>query len=159
MKSFKFESTSEQDTARLGAALAAVLPASAVVALDGPLGAGKTRLVQALAEAAGVDRRAVVSPTFVLVQEYPGPTPIYHFDAYRLRDDDEFLQLGAEEYFAQQRAWCLIEWAERVESCLPRERLEIRIDATGDTMRRFEMQAIGAEYEAALDRLTVAISA
>ena len=62
-------------------------------------GRAKTRLVQAIAEACGIDRREVVSPTFVLIQEHHGRRTIYHVDAYRLRDEDEFLALGPEEYF------------------------------------------------------------
>src|SRR5688500_870189 len=91
-------SRSEADTERLGRRLGELLPAGAVVALDGPLGAGKTRLVQGLAAARGHDPLAVVSPTFTLVQEYRGERPVYHFDVYRLRDDDEFLNLGPDEY-------------------------------------------------------------
>ena len=97
-----------------------------MVALTGPLGAGKTRLVQAIAAACGVDRRDVVSPTFVLMHEYHGSRPIYHLDAYRLRDSDEFLQLGVEEYFTPPNLM-LVEWAERVAECLPGERLEVTI--------------------------------
>ena len=94
-----------------------------VIALTGPLGAGKTRLVQAVAVASGVDRREVVSPTFVLVHEYHGSRPIYHLDAYRLRDDDEFLELGADEYFGPPNL-VFIEWADRVRRCLPPERID-----------------------------------
>ena len=69
--------------------------------------------MQAVAEAAGVDPKQVLSPTFVLIHEYRGRLPIYHFDAYRLRDDDEFLQLGPEEYF-DGSGWTFVEWADRV---------------------------------------------
>ena len=117
-----------------------------MIGLCGPLGAGKTRLVRALAEAAGVDPRLVLSPTFVLIHEYQGRLPIYHFDAYRLRDDDEFLQLGPDEYF-DGGGWTFVEWADRVAACLPAERLEIRIEPTGITSRGFEITAIGERYE------------
>src|SRR5689334_4089876 len=106
----------EADTERLGRALAEAI-GDAVVALDGPLGAGKTRLVQSMAAFCGVDRADVVSPTFVLIHEYRGSRPIYHIDAYRLRDDDEFLQLGVDEYFLPPNL-VLIEWASRVARCL-----------------------------------------
>ena len=138
-------SESEADTEALGQALAAALPDGSVVALNGPLGAGKTRLVQALAEANGVDRRDCVSPTFVLVHEYRGRRPIYHFDVYRLRDDDEFLELGPEEYF-DRPGISLIEWAQRVQRCLPHQRLEIAIEPTGPTSRRFQIEAVGPRY-------------
>ena len=114
--SFIYDSADESATAALGAALAGVLPAGTTVALCGPLGAGKTRLVQAIAEAAGVDRQDVTSPTFVLIQEYHGRRAIYHIDAYRVRDEDEFESLGVDEYF-EGDGLVLVEWADRVERC------------------------------------------
>lgn len=153
MKRFLHETHDEQGTFRFGAALAAVLPERAVIALNGPLGAGKTRLVQGLAEALGVDRREVVSPTFVLVQEYCGRRPVFHFDAYRLHGDEEFWALGSEDYFDSPGV-VVIEWAQRVAGCLPAERLEIEIIVAGPTDRRFHCRAIGAGYEAALERLS-----
>jgi tRNA threonylcarbamoyladenosine biosynthesis protein TsaE len=122
------------------------------VALCGTLGAGKTRLVQAIAEASGVDRRDVLSPTFVLIQEYHGRRPIYHIDAYRLRDDDEFLALGPEEYF-ESDGLVLVEWANRIERCMPRDRIEIHIDVVGPQSRRFEIAAVGERYAATLQQL------
>ncbi len=146
MDRFVFDAQSESDTAALGRALEAVLPDGAVVALLGTLGAGKTRLVQAVAEAAGVPREQVVSPTFVLIQEYRGDRPVYHIDAYRLRDEDEFLQLGPEEYF-EGPGVTLIEWADRVASCLPRERLEVTIEVTGTDARRMTVSALASCYQ------------
>lgn len=143
MSTFEFLSQSEADTDRLGAALAEALPAGTVIALIGTLGAGKTRLVQGVAAALGVPAADVTSPTFVLVNEYPGRVPIYHFDAYRLRDEDEFLQLGPDEYF-ESPGLTFIEWADRVASCLPRERIEIRVEPAGETSRRFAVTATGA---------------
>src|SRR3954451_21158124 len=127
---FPFLSNNETDTERLGAALASELPPGTVVALIGPLGAGKTRLVQAVAPALGVPPGRVTSPTFVLVNEYTGGRlPIYHFDTYRLKDDDDFLNLGPEECFASSGI-PFVEWADRVPSLLPPNRLEITIDVT-----------------------------
>jgi tRNA threonylcarbamoyladenosine biosynthesis protein TsaE len=138
MNEFVFTANSEADTERLGRALADVLPGGTVVALIGTLGAGKTRLVQAFAAAHGVPRDAATSPTFVLVNEYRGRVPIYHIDAYRLRDEDEFLELGPEEYF-DSAGVTFVEWADRVTDCLPAERLEIRCEAVGETVRRFTL--------------------
>jgi tRNA threonylcarbamoyladenosine biosynthesis protein TsaE len=145
MDRFVYDATDEAATASLGAALERVLPDGSVVALCGTLGAGKTRLVQAIAEAAGVDRRSVVSPTFVLVQEYQGRRAIYHLDAYRLRDEDEFLQLGPEEYF-ERSGLTLVEWADRVEGCLPAERVEIHVEVTGPESRRFTIIPRGPRF-------------
>lgn len=156
MTEYQFEANSEADTFRLGAALAEHLPDGSVVALLGTLGAGKTRLVQAIAEGCGIERRNVVSPTFVLIHEYPGDRMIYHIDAYRLKDEDEFLELGPEEYF-ESDGITLIEWADRVEDCLPRERLEIRIEVTGAETRGFELVASGNGYATALEGLAAAM--
>lgn len=119
----------------------------------GTLGAGKTRLVQAIATALGVEPADVLSPTYVIVHEYHGRRPIYHFDAYRLKDDDEFLELGPEEYFDSDGI-TLIEWADRVERCLPRERLEVRIEVTGPTTREVHIIAHGSKYLPLLDALS-----
>ena len=144
MHRFRFVARNEADTRQLGAALAEVLPPGSTVALVGTLGAGKTRLVQALAEACGVPHETVVSPTFVLCQPYHGRRTLFHLDAYRLADDDEFLELGPEEYF-ESDGLTLIEWADRVSRCLPPERLEIHIHVTGETERTFEITALGGE--------------
>src|SRR2546423_5956216 len=87
-------------TESFGRRLGALLFPGAVVALVGPLGAGKTQLVRAIAEGLGIrDSRVVSSPTFVLIQEYVARLPVYHFDAYRLRGDVDFTELGVHEYF------------------------------------------------------------
>ena len=142
----------EAATAALGHALASILPPGTTVALCGTLGAGKTRLVQAIAEALGVNRRDVVSPTFVLMQEYRGRRTIYHIDAYRLRDDDEFQQLGPDEYF-ESDGLVLVEWADRIEHSLPRDYVEICIEVTGANSRRFTIRAVGQKFEEPLQRL------
>ena len=149
-----FEADDESATERLGIALAKSLPRPAVIALNGTLGAGKTRLVQAIALGLGMDSSQVTSPTFVLLHEYPGETPIFHFDAYRLRSEDEFWQLGAEEYLSGDASGIVvIEWADRVAGCLPDERFEISIEVTGPTRRRFTITALGDRYGRAVKRL------
>jgi tRNA threonylcarbamoyladenosine biosynthesis protein TsaE len=152
MQRILYQAEGESATRHLGRALADVLPAGSTVALLGTLGAGKTRLVQAIAEASGVPPGAVVSPTFVLLQEYHGRRKIYHFDAYRIPSEDEFLELGPDEYF-EAGGLVFIEWAERVERLLPRERLEIHFEVTGAQSRRMELRAVGQRYEAVLDQL------
>ena len=124
-----------------------------MLALIGTLGAGKTRLAQAIATACGVDRREVVSPTFVLLNEYHGRRTVYHLDAYRLLSEEELLELGSEELF-ERDALVLVEWADRVASCLPDERIEIRIEPSGPNSRQFEIIAFGPEHGAAIKRLT-----
>ena len=146
-----FEARDVVDTLALGRALGRSLFPGAVIGLVGDLGAGKTCLTRAIAEGLGMaDSRMVNSPTFTLIQEYPARLPIYHFDAYRLRSVAEFVDLGVHEYFAGNGV-CIIEWADRVETNLPSERLTIRLEVTGETSRHVTLTAAGERYEGLLD--------
>lgn len=145
MPSLTLTIDSEADTRRLGGALASALHPGAVVSLIGALGAGKTRLVQAAAEALGATRDSVTSPTFVLVHEYrSGRLPVYHFDAYRLADEDEFLQLGPEEYF-EGEGLTFVEWGDRVARCLPPDAVEVRIEVLEGDRRSVTLTAPSPE--------------
>jgi tRNA threonylcarbamoyladenosine biosynthesis protein TsaE len=140
-------------TVAFGRRLANVLFPGAVVGLIGPLGAGKTHLVRAVAEGLGLrDGRAISSPTFGLIHEYRARMPIYHFDAYRLKSAAELQDLGAHEYF-EGNGVCLVEWADRVSACLPEERLDVRLEITGETSRRATVSALGPKYVEMLQRL------
>ena len=144
MNELVFDAADESATDRFGAALAAALPPGTTVALCGTLGAGKTRLVQAIAAACGVPREEVVSPTFVLHQQYRGSGTINHLDAYRIRDEGEFRELGIEELFDSD-AITIIEWADRVAAALPDEYVQIEIEVTGPTARRFVIKGVGSQ--------------
>lgn len=129
-----------------GHGLGELLFPGAVVALVGPMGAGKTHLTRAVAEGLGVANPAVVnSPTFVLIQEYPARLPIYHFDAYRLSGPREFVELGVDEYFRGDGV-CLVEWADKVEVTLPADHLRIQIEIVDEHRRRFTITAVGERY-------------
>jgi tRNA threonylcarbamoyladenosine biosynthesis protein TsaE len=151
---FTFTAQDERDTQRLGTALAEVFPPGTVVALIGTLGAGKTRLVQAVATALGVAPGNVTSPTFVLVNEYTGGrVPVYHFDTYRLKNEHEFLDLGPDEYF-NSNGLVFVEWADRVTEFLPDERIEIEIEVTGETQRRVSIRGTSPRMEELVNHLT-----
>jgi tRNA threonylcarbamoyladenosine biosynthesis protein TsaE len=153
---FTFIAKDEHDTARFGAALASVLQPSTVVGLIGTLGAGKTRIVQAVVEALGIPRGQVTSPTFVLINEYTGGRlPVYHFDTYRLRDTDEFLDLGPEEYF-DSSGIVFVEWADRVAELLPVERLEIGVEVTGPTTRRITVTGTSPRMDELVSQIQAA---
>jgi tRNA threonylcarbamoyladenosine biosynthesis protein TsaE len=140
-------------TDEFGRRLADLLFPGAVVALVGPLGAGKTHLVRAIAEGLNVpDSRVVTSPTFVLIQEYNARLPIYHFDAYRLTSEAEFDDLGIQEYY-DSGGVCLIEWADRVPGSLPSVYMRITMEPTGQTTRRVTLEAVGSRYEHILQQL------
>lgn len=131
-------STSESQTEQIAERLVEILPVPAIVVLIGTLGAGKTRLVQAVAKAVGIEPETVSSPTYVLIHEYAGKVPIFHFDVYRLKSDDEFLELGPEEYF-ESPALCFIEWGDRIESLLPPEHFVIHIEILDETTRKMTL--------------------
>ena len=108
-----YSTSSETETSKVGSELARLLTVGSVVLLFGDLGAGKTAFVRGLAEALGVDRRQVSSPTFALMQEYRGGRlPLFHVDLYRLDDPREIDDLGLEEITCE--GVLAIEWAEKM---------------------------------------------
>ena len=109
-----------------------------VVALDAPMGAGKTTLISRIAEQLGAEDD-VTSPTFAIVNEYVGERTIYHFDMYRIERVEEALDFGCEEYISSGEL-CLIEWPEKIEPLLPDDTMVVRIEIISDTARRFEIQ-------------------
>ncbi len=143
----------ETATADLGRRLGRLLHPGMVVALIGPLGAGKTTLTRAIAEGLGVDPRQVASPTFALVHEYPGRVPIYHFDVYRLPDLQAFLDLGAEDYF-RGNGVCLVEWADRVEAALPKDCLRITLAHDGEG-RKIVVEGQSESWYDIIDQLKI----
>ncbi|MBP90391.1 MAG: tRNA (adenosine(37)-N6)-threonylcarbamoyltransferase complex ATPase subunit type 1 TsaE [Planctomycetaceae bacterium] len=134
--SFTSKANDLAGTNQIGAVLAEVLPERTTVSLSGTLGAGKTHLVQAIAVACGIARENVTSPTFVLCQHYHGTKTIHHLDAYRVKDDDEFLELGVDELFASP-GLTIVEWGERVKDCLPIDRIDLQIEIVDETSRDF----------------------
>lgn len=120
------------------------MEAGTVVALDGDLGAGKTRFSQSVARALGVPG-VVNSPTFTIIKEYEGDRlPFYHMDVYRI-SEDEADELGLDDYFYGEGV-TLVEWAELIRSLLPPEHLAIYIRHSGETRRVMELRPYGARY-------------
>ncbi len=108
----------EKETESFGRALAEELKAGDVLALIGDLGTGKTALTRYIAKGLGIDER-ITSPTFTIVKEYTeGRLPLYHFDVYRVSDEDELFNIGIEEYFFGSGV-CIVEWADMILDILP----------------------------------------
>ncbi len=101
------------------------------------------------------NERMVTSPTFVLIQEYQGRLPIYHFDLYRLKAGNDFLDLGAAEYLEGQGV-CLVEWADKFPQCLPQERLDVNLEPRGEQQRRVQLIGRGERYAALARILAIA---
>ncbi len=144
-KRYVLQASSEADTVAFADALAALVVPGTVLAVDGDLGAGKTRFAQAFAAALGVPG-IVNSPTFTIIKEYEGGRlPLYHMDVYRL-SLEEADELGLDEYF-HGRGVSLVEWASIIEPILPDERLHIELSSTGPTSRTIRFTPIGDRYE------------
>lgn len=155
--SLVIRTASESETDLLGAVLAAAVEPGLVIGLTGQLGAGKTRLVRATATALGADPNSVNSPTFVLIQEYLGRLPVYHFDTYRLSDPTLFGELGSDEYFSGDGV-CFVEWANRVTEFLPCDWLRIDVLAVSETAREFRFSTTGDVSHRVLDRLRQSVT-
>lgn len=132
----EFISNSPEETIALGKEFAEKLSAGDIVCLKGELGAGKTHFVKGMAEALGIDRKEVSSPTFTLINEYDGEQRLYHFDCYRLTSPGEALEIGADEYLYGDGI-SVIEWPERIASLIPPEAIWIYIEAPDKDTRKF----------------------
>ncbi len=131
----KFHSFSDSQTREIAAGIAKTLSPGTVVCLFGEMGVGKTVFTNGLCRAMGVSDY-VSSPTFTVVNEYDGDGfPIYHFDMYRIEDEDELLEIGFEEYL-NSGGICIIEWPENVKNSLPQKRIDIEILRGDDFFER-----------------------
>ena len=132
--------------------LGGLLHTSDLICLQGDLGAGKTTLVQGLAQGWG-SLDAVSSPTFVLVNEYrrPDACQLFHIDAYRLESAPEAAELDLDSMLAHGAL--IVEWAERIMSVLPNERLWISLDYRAEEQRQMSFRANGAYYDELLAKL------
>ncbi|HOX36474.1 MAG TPA: tRNA (adenosine(37)-N6)-threonylcarbamoyltransferase complex ATPase subunit type 1 TsaE [Candidatus Brocadiia bacterium] len=125
----------EQATLRMGEIFGRGCAPGTIIALHGDLGAGKTTFVRGLVAGLGAaEGTRVTSPTFTLVGEYQGRLRVFHFDVYRLGSELEFLELGAEEMLSSGGV-CVVEWAEKVEGCLPDDRVDIHLGHAGPHRR------------------------
>lgn len=130
------ESNSAEETLSLGLNLALELRAGSVVALFGDLGAGKTTFLKGLIRGlTGVSYDEVSSPTFTYLNIYPAAVPVFHFDLYRLRSEEDFTALGFQEYFSTENICCL-EWAEKIPGLLPPSSIRICFEHAGEDRRK-----------------------
>ena len=137
---------SETETERLGEELAQRLTAGAVIAMYGDLGAGKTAFVRGLARGLGI-RQPVSSPTFTIVNEYlGGRLPLFHFDMYRLSDEDELYNIGWDDYL-ERGGVCVAEWSENVEGAFDGGAWRVKILRLSDTERKITVEIPGGERD------------
>ncbi len=150
----KLTSTSEDRTREIGRCIGALARAGTVIALNGELGAGKTVLAKGIAQGLGV-QVDVISPSYVLMNIYPGRLSLFHFDFYRLENEEELLELGLEEYFYGDGV-VVVEWADKFPDILPPKRLEIEMGKSSedpDTSRILYLQLRGSSHLFSLKEL------
>ena len=132
-------------------------PISAPAALNGDLGSGKTTFVQGLANGLGVPRNYVItSPTFTLINEYPGRLPLFHVDLYRIADVEELENIGFFDLLTGDGV-VAVEWADRVARELPEDRIDIGFQVVDDVRRGMEIRAGGQTAGDLLKRLHTAL--
>ena len=137
-------SQSDAETERIAADLARRLVPGMVVALEGDLGAGKTRFVRGLARGLGLDPDAISSPTFVLEHRHraPGAVPLVHIDAYRIHGQAELDSIGWDDLLAEGEAVVAVEWASRIAPALPPVHLSVRLRHRGEESREIEIEEV-----------------
>lgn len=137
-------SKSPQDTKKIGEDLGKRLKKGDIIGLVGELGSGKTCLVQGIMKGLGVEIGSVTSPTFVLINEYKGRFPVYHFDLYRLNTIKEVIDLGYEEYFYGDGV-TVIEWADKIEKLLPKDCIRVYMKIVGEDEREIDIKGLELE--------------
>lgn len=145
-------SQSPAATVALGKSIAGYLDAGGVIALTGELGCGKTLLTRGICEGLGVPARAINSPTFVLVNEYRGRLPVFHLDLYRLDNEADVVDLGITDYFTRAGAGLMIiEWAEKIPSLLPEDRLLVEFTRLSARKRNIRISTSGERFKRLLE--------
>jgi tRNA threonylcarbamoyladenosine biosynthesis protein TsaE len=142
------------DTINIGRIIGECLIAGDIVALIGDMGTGKTCLTQGIARGLRVpDSYAITSPTFTLINEYPGKYILYHFDIYRLQGSIDLDNIGYEEYFFGKGV-SIVEWAEKIMDIIPDNAIKIFFTFIEENMRRIEISA----PDKRMDEISAALS-
>ena len=147
MSDFDFKSNNEINKKNFAKKLASKLQIGDIIVLSGELGSGKTKFTEGILEYFNLQDE-ISSPTFTIVNEYHSNNlPIYHFDVYRLEDENEFIEIGGEEYF--DKGICIIEWGEMIENLLPNEYIKISFckDNDNENLRNLHIQTFGKKFD------------
>ena len=136
-----YETQNEKETFEIGRQMAENSKPGDIYCLLGDLGVGKTIFSKGFATGLGITE-PITSPTFTIVQVYEAEKPLYHFDMYRIEDEDELEMIGYEDYFYGQGV-CLVEWANNVEDVIPKEAKWITIEK--DLEKGFDYRKITVE--------------
>lgn len=135
----------ENSTVKLGELIADIIPQGIIIALTGELGSGKTTLSQSIIKKM-MKINDVSSPTFNIVNEYRDKNQtVYHFDFYRLEDENELFGIGFDDYLSDKKSIMLIEWADKFLDMLPKNYLKI-VFYKGENHRDVEIKSVGKKY-------------
>jgi len=141
---YVFLSGSPAATLRFGRRLGERMTAGSVIALVGELGCGKTLFTRGLCTGLGVPENEVNSPTFAFVNEYRGRLPVYHVDLYRIDDIESGFEIGILDYLTRaEEGVIVLEWAEKVQSLLPEDYLQVKFEVLSAQKRRLEFAVFG----------------
>ncbi|MDD2540017.1 MAG: tRNA (adenosine(37)-N6)-threonylcarbamoyltransferase complex ATPase subunit type 1 TsaE [Desulfuromonadaceae bacterium] len=153
MPGLQITSGSPRETERLGNLIGSLLRSGLFLALRGDLGGGKTCLTRGVvASLAPQSVHLVASPTYAIMNCYPGDTPVYHFDFYRLTGDDDIAELGFEEYFYGDGV-CVVEWSERLGELLPPDVLTLQFEYKEEKRRLITLTSSGQKSDVVLELL------
>jgi tRNA threonylcarbamoyladenosine biosynthesis protein TsaE len=153
---YQIISGSVDETQKLGKLIGSTLSAGTVLALTGDLGSGKTSFVQGLAEGLEVpDDYYITSPSYTLINEYPGRFTLFHVDLYRITDTVDIEDIGLYEILDDDAAVAAVEWADRIEPKLLPDSISIHFEITGDNTRNIRINAEKVEYIYLLEKLRV----
>ncbi len=153
MPELRITTGSPEETERLGWTIGSLLQPGSFLALRGDLGGGKTCLTRGVtALLAPQSAHLVASPTYAIMNCYPGAIPVYHFDFYRLTGDDDIAELGFEEFFYGDGV-CVVEWSERLVELMPDDVLTLMFEYAGDDRRLITITGSGQKSDNVLDRL------
>jgi tRNA threonylcarbamoyladenosine biosynthesis protein TsaE len=141
-KELEIMTCSANETAQLGKCIGEKVREGDILALSGELGSGKTCFTGGLARGLGIsDKYPITSPTFTLINEYPGRCKLYHFDVYRLRGYEDLDDLGYEEYFSG-RGVLVIEWAEKIDQLIPDNAFRIKFEYIDENERKITIKGL-----------------
>lgn len=131
-----FYTKNSKDTIKLGEKIARYLKKGDIVGFTGELGSGKTTMIKGIVK--HFSKNNVFSPSFVIINEYQGKIPVFHFDLYRLRNFDELLDIGWNDYI--NNGIILIEWVEKIKKNLPKNMIYVKIKIISEKKRIIEIK-------------------
>lgn len=138
----EFHTKSSEQTIELGKKIGAALKPGDILAFYGELGSGKTTMIKGIALGLGVKEQDIVkSPSFIMVNEYKGRCPIFHIDLYRVKNIEEIMSIGFDDYLYSNGV-CLIEWAEKADNELPEKIIKVDIAALNLQERKITISGI-----------------